>query len=220
MTCLSNNLDYLNILPYNKPQICGRGFTYAKRPARAVAAGADHGVSKLSCINKKVLFQRWLRELRIHRSHLGLHLVALFVGDWCYRLVVPRELHQVLDGFDARLLHGLAAALSLHDVVCHPTGDSPGVTVSAVVAALNHQQIDVTELIEVFPSRYSDFAHELRIAFVSGQAFFDSAFPPLTPACSASCFICSSTTFATPYHSLRSSTMDVIRSLRSCGVDS
>ena len=191
-----------------------------KKTGSRIAAGADHGVSKLSCINKKVLFQRWLRELCIHRIHLGLHLVALFVGDWCYRLAVPRKLQQVINGVDASLLHGLTSALSLHDVVCYPTGDRPGVSVSAVVAALNHQQVDVTELIEVFPSRCSDFAHELRIAFVSGQAFFDSAFPPLATACSASCFSCSSTTFATPYHSLRSFTMDVIRSLRSCGVDS
>ncbi len=59
-----------------------------KKTGSRIAAGAGHGVGKLSCIKKKVLL---IRELRIHRGHFGLEVVDVFLTDWLCIFAFPRE---------------------------------------------------------------------------------------------------------------------------------
>lgn len=58
--------------------------------------------------------------------------------------------------------------------------------VAAVVAAMNHQQVDVAEFVQVLMAWCSYFAYELTVSVVGAGAFFATSSFSASVICSAS----------------------------------
>ena len=78
-------------------------------------------------------------------------------GDWGS---VPRELNEVGRLIDACLVHGLATAEGLHEVIGLPTATAPDVTVSIVIPAYNAFNLPPLDVMKELTTRKAYLAHE------------------------------------------------------------
>ena len=96
----------------------------------------------------------------------GLQFHFVFLADWRCRRFVPREFLEVGGAVDSGFFQSLAASEGAHEVVRLPADLVPRYAMTSVIAALDHQQVDVAKLVEVFVAVDADFAYEDAVSVV------------------------------------------------------
>lgn len=112
---------------------------------------------------KKVLFQRWLRELRIHRGHFCLEVVYVFLTDGLCGLALPREWNPI-----RHVRNGVFASHAVVRIVGHEAGLLPSCMMAGVVASDDRANLPPAQIIikDVVIDAY--LAHEELKQFVDG----------------------------------------------------
>ena len=115
-------------------------------------------------------------------GHFCLKLGDVIGSDFRAGLLFPREGQQVFRRVQAVLGEIVTATERCHDVIGLPTGGTPHIARSAVVASDNASHFPPAEPSKCVRSD-ADFAHEQCIELVGGCQFF--AFSPSSSVCSA-----------------------------------
>lgn len=141
--------------------------------------------------------------LRIDCFHFG-HDVGHFVfGGQIAVVGVPWERQKVFYAIDAFVAECFRTCKCAHQMVRLPTGGTPQLTMAAVVTALDHEQVDISEFIQILMPVGAYFAYELTVSVVGAGAFFAASSFSASVICSASFWSWSATILGTPYHSER-----------------
>ena len=91
--------------------------------------------------------------------------------DW-RSVSVPRELDEVCRTVDATFSERLRSCKGAHDVVRLPTGRTPEVALTVVVASDDAFDLPPLQVVKELTTGETYLAHEELIQFVSGSQFF------------------------------------------------
>ena len=112
---------------------------------------------------KKVLFQRWLRELCIHRGHFCLKVVDVFLTDGLCSFAFPWKRYPV-----RHVGHRIFAPHAVVRIVGHESRLLPSCMMASVIASDDRANLPPAQMIIKDVVVYANLAHEQLEQFVDG----------------------------------------------------
>ena len=116
---------------------------------------------------KKVLFQRRLRELRIHRGHFCLEVIDVLLTDGLCSFAFPWKRYPI-----RHVRNGVFASHAVVRIVGHESRLLPSCMMAGVIASDDRANLPPAQMIIKDVVVYANLAHEELKEFVDGGQFF------------------------------------------------